>query len=79
MLMASSDQILLHEPLEGLAPAVISEVLQAFNYPGERAAIPIVEHKADLILPMADPAYAMVNGGIAENTVLQSKLLGVVH
>ena len=87
-LMAPSDLILLDEPFEGLAPAIVSEVMEAVGRLRERAAILIVEHKADLILPMADRAYAMVNGSIAwageaadlaRDVGLQSKLLGVVH
>ncbi len=87
-LMAPADLILLDEPFEGLAPAIVSEVMEAVVKLRERAAILIVEHKADLILPMADRAYAVVNGAVAwtgdaaelaQDTALQSRLLGVVH
>ena len=87
-LMAPAELILLDEPFEGLAPAIVSEVMEAVEKLRERAAILIVEHKAELILPMADRAYAVVNGAVAwagdaadlaRDTALQSRLLGVVH
>ena len=87
-LMAPADLILLDEPFEGLAPAIVSEVMEAVVKLRERAAILIVEHKAELILPMADRAYAVVNGAVAwagdaaelaKDMGLQSRLLGVVH
>jgi ABC-type branched-subunit amino acid transport system ATPase component len=54
----------------------------------ERASVLIVEHKAELILPICDRAYAMVNGKVAwtgaaqtlNNDVhLKARLLGVVE
>jgi ABC-type branched-subunit amino acid transport system ATPase component len=85
-LMAPTSLMLLDEPFEGLAPAVIAEVLAAVMRLRERASILLVEQKVDIVLQMADRAYVMVNGGIAFDGTpaalhgdeeLQHKLLGV--
>jgi His/Glu/Gln/Arg/opine family amino acid ABC transporter permease subunit len=87
-LIAPADLILLDEPFEGLAPVVVQEVIKAVALLRTRASIVIVEHKAELVLPMADRAYVMVSGRIAyegpageveRDTALQARLLGVVH
>jgi ABC-type branched-subunit amino acid transport system ATPase component len=53
-----------------------------------RATVVIVEHKAELVLPIADRACVLVNGTIAfdgpaqvlaGDADLQSRLLGVGH
>jgi branched-chain amino acid transport system ATP-binding protein len=85
-LMAPAQLILLDEPFEGLAPAVVDEVMAAVLRLRERAAILIVEHKAELILPICDHAFVLVNGAVAwqgsaadldADAVLQQRLLGV--
>jgi branched-chain amino acid transport system ATP-binding protein len=85
-LAAPTSLILLDEPLEGLAPAVVMEVLQAILKLRDRASILIVEQKIDLVLPFAERAYIMVNGRIAHasdaeslqrDEALQVRLLGV--
>jgi branched-chain amino acid transport system ATP-binding protein len=87
-LMAPAKLILLDEPFEGLAPAIVLEVMAAILRLRERASVLIVEHKAELILPICDRAYAMVNGKVAwtgaaqtlNNDVhLKARLLGVVE
>jgi ABC-type branched-subunit amino acid transport system ATPase component/ABC-type branched-subunit amino acid transport system permease subunit len=87
-LMAPAKAILLDEPFEGLAPAVVQEVLDAVVKLRERASVVIVEHQADMVLPIADRVYVLVNGRVAyENTAdalardsaTQAKLLGIVH
>lgn len=85
-LMAPAKLILLDEPFEGLAPAVVDEVMTAVLRLRERAAVLIVEHKAELILPICDHAFVLVNGAVAwhgaadaleADVVLQQRLLGV--
>jgi branched-chain amino acid transport system ATP-binding protein len=87
-LMAPAKAILLDEPFEGLAPAVVQEVLDVVVRLRERASVVIVEHQADMVLPIADRVYVLVNGRVAyENTAealeqdqtTQARLLGVVH
>ena len=87
-LMAPAGLILLDEPFEGLAPAVVTEVMAAVVKLRERASVLIVEHKAELILPICDRAYVLVNGQVAwEGSAqalqcdqsLQQSLLGVAE
>jgi ABC-type branched-subunit amino acid transport system ATPase component len=86
-LMAPAKVILMDEPFEGLAPVVVQEVVQAVMLLRERASVMIVEHNADIVLPMADRAYVMVSGRIAfegpaadlqADEPLQARLLGFV-
>jgi len=85
-LMAPADLILLDEPFEGLAPAIVTEVLEAVIQLRQRASILLVEQRIDLALQVVDRAYIMVNGRVAyegtagdlqQNKALQVKLLGV--
>jgi ABC-type branched-subunit amino acid transport system ATPase component/ABC-type branched-subunit amino acid transport system permease subunit len=85
-LCAPQRLILLDEPFEGLAPAVVAEVLAAIDQLRRKTSILLVEHKVDLVLDLADRAYVMVNGQIAyegESRALrhdvetQTKFLGV--
>ncbi|MFX1766849.1 hypothetical protein PWP93_30565 [Paraburkholderia sp. A1RI-2L] len=54
----------------------------------ERASIVIVEHQADMVLPIADRAYVLVNGRVAyensagaleQDALAQARLLGIVN
>ncbi|MDR5785405.1 branched-chain amino acid ABC transporter ATP-binding protein/permease [Caballeronia sp. LP003] len=85
-LMVPSRLILLDEPFEGLAPAVVHEVREAVKKITTRASLVIVEHHAESVLNMADRAYVLVNGRVAfggeasvlaADTALQERLLGV--
>jgi ABC-type branched-subunit amino acid transport system ATPase component len=87
-LVVPSRLILLDEPFEGLAPAVVNEVMEALVKLRGRIAMVIVEHHAETVLPIADRAYVLVNGTVAFATTpvrsrpdhaLQARLLGVVH
>ncbi|SAK95738.1 branched-chain amino acid ABC transporter [Caballeronia hypogeia] len=85
-LMVPSRLILLDEPFEGLAPAVVHEVREAVAKLTSRASLVIVEHHAESVLNMADRAYVLVNGRVAfggsarelaADVALQERLLGV--
>lgn len=85
-LMVPSRVILLDEPFEGLAPAVVKEVMDAVVRLRGRASLIIVEHHAETVLPIVDRAYVLVNGSmafegtaqrLAEDKELQARLLGV--
>ncbi|MFG1348013.1 branched-chain amino acid ABC transporter ATP-binding protein/permease [Xanthobacter autotrophicus DSM 431] len=85
-LMVPSRLILLDEPYEGLAPAVVHEVKEAVLKLTTRASLVIVEHHAEEVLAMADRAYVLVNGRIAfegtaqalaDDIALQDRLLGI--
>jgi branched-chain amino acid transport system ATP-binding protein len=87
-LMAPNRILLLDEPFEGLAPSVVSEVLQAVVALRGRMAIILVEHNAHVVLPIADRVCVLVNGNLAfdgpaaifaADFPLQSRLLGVTE
>jgi branched-chain amino acid transport system ATP-binding protein len=87
-LMVPAKLILLDEPFEGLAPAVVKEVMEALAQLRGRVAMVIVEHHAETVLPLVDRAYVLVNGRVAfegtarsleEAPELQARLLGVVQ
>jgi branched-chain amino acid transport system ATP-binding protein len=87
-LMVPAKLILLDEPFEGLAPAIVKEVTEALARLRGRVAMVIVEHHAEAVLPLVDRAYVLVNGrvafegtakALAEDAELQARLLGIVH
>ena len=87
-LMVPSKLVLLDEPFEGLAPAVVNEVMEALVKLRGRVAMVIVEHHAELVLPIVDRAYVLVNGQVAysgdaadleHDEATQARLLGVVE
>jgi branched-chain amino acid transport system ATP-binding protein len=87
-LMVPARVILLDEPFEGLAPAIVMEVMDALVRLRGKVAMVIVEHHAETVLPITDRAYVLVNGQVAyegsaraleADAALQARLLGVVH
>ncbi len=87
-LMVPSRVILLDEPFEGLAPAVVKEVMEAVVKLRRKASLIIVEHHAESVLSIVDRAVVLVNGevaydgtaqALAADEALQAKLLGVVN
>jgi len=56
--------LLLDEPFEGLAPAVTQELFTVFDQLRSRLPILIVEHNLDLVLALADRAYALERGAV---------------
>ena len=87
-LMVPAKLILLDEPFEGLAPAIVKEVMDALAQLRGRVAMVIVEHHAETVLPLVDRAYVLVNGRVAfegaaktleDDPDLQARLLGVVQ
>jgi ABC-type branched-subunit amino acid transport system ATPase component len=87
-LVAPAKLILLDEPFEGLAPAVVNEVMDALLKMRGRVAMVIVEHHAEQVLAIADRAVVLVNGRVAwqghagelaADVHLQGRLLGLVE
>lgn len=87
-LMAPSKVILLDEPFEGLAPAVVQEVMEAIVKLSTRTSLVLVEHHAEQVLSIADRAYVLVNGKVAyegtaealeRDEALQASLLGLAQ
>ncbi|MGH7152437.1 MAG: ATP-binding cassette domain-containing protein, partial [Acetobacteraceae bacterium] len=87
-LMVPARLVLLDEPFEGLAPAIVQEVVGALVKLRGRVGMVIVEHHAESVLPIVDRAYVLVNGQVAfdgsaraleADEALQARLLGVVQ
>jgi ABC-type branched-subunit amino acid transport system ATPase component len=56
--------LLLDEPFEGLAPAVVQELFRVFDRLRGEASILIVEHNLDLVLALADRVFALERGAV---------------
>jgi branched-chain amino acid transport system ATP-binding protein len=56
--------LLLDEPFEGLAPAVVLELFRVFDRLRRHTSIVIVEHNLDLVLALADRVFALERGAI---------------
>jgi ABC-type branched-subunit amino acid transport system ATPase component len=56
--------LLLDEPFEGLAPTVILELFKVFDLLRRHTSIVIVEHNLDLVLALADRAFALERGAV---------------
>src|SRR5439155_18670648 len=85
-LMGNVDLLLLDEPFEGLAPAIVEVVWTVLRELRGTTTVLLVEQNADLALALSDRAYVMRNGSIvwegAARTLhadaeLRLKLLGV--
>jgi ABC-type branched-subunit amino acid transport system ATPase component len=85
-LMGNVDLLLLDEPFEGLAPAVVEDVWKVFREIRGQTTVLLVEQNADLALGLSDRAYVINNGSIAwrgdaralqADPGLRQRLLGV--
>jgi ABC-type branched-subunit amino acid transport system ATPase component len=85
-LMGNVDLLLLDEPFEGLAPAIVEVVWTVLRELRSTTTILLVEQNADLALALSDRAYVMRNGSIVwegdaralhADAELRLKLLGV--
>jgi len=56
--------LLLDEPFEGLAPAVVLELFKVFDALRAHVSILIVEHNLDLVLALADRVFALERGAV---------------
>ncbi len=56
--------LLLDEPFEGLAPAMVLELFRVFDQLRKRVSIVIVEHNLDLVLALADRVFALERGAV---------------
>ncbi len=56
--------LLLDEPFEGLAPAIVEELFEAFDRLRREVAIIIVDHHLDLALALSDRTVALERGEI---------------
>ena len=56
--------LLLDEPFEGLAPAVVQELFTVFDLLRKQVSILIVEHNLDLVLALSDRVFALERGAV---------------
>jgi ABC-type branched-subunit amino acid transport system ATPase component/ABC-type branched-subunit amino acid transport system permease subunit len=56
--------LLLDEPFEGLAPAIVQELFSVFDALRGQTSIVIVEHNLDLVLALADRVFALERGAV---------------
>ena len=56
--------LLLDEPFEGLAPAVVEELFEAFDKLRQEVSILIVDHHLDLALALSDRTVALERGEV---------------
>ncbi len=56
--------LLLDEPFEGLAPAMVLELFRVFDQLRGHVSIMIVEHNLDLVLALADRVFALERGAV---------------
>lgn len=56
--------LLLDEPFEGLAPAIVQELFTVFDRLRGQCSIVIVEHNLDLVLALADRVFALERGEV---------------
>ncbi len=63
-LMGNVELLLLDEPFEGLAPAVVREVFALVQGLRGETAILLVEHNLDLALALADRVYVLDRGSV---------------
>ena len=85
-LMGNVDLLLLDEPFEGLAPAIVEVVWTVLRELRGTTTVLLVEQNADLALALSDRAYVISNGSIVwegdartlhADQELRLKLLGV--
>ncbi len=84
--MGNVDLLLLDEPFEGLAPAIVEVVWNVLRELRGTTTMLLVEQNADLALALSDRAYVISNGSIVwegdaralhADQELRLKLLGV--
>jgi ABC-type branched-subunit amino acid transport system ATPase component/ABC-type branched-subunit amino acid transport system permease subunit len=56
--------LLLDEPFEGLAPAIVLDLFKVFDELRIQVPIVIVEHNLDLVLALADRVFALERGAV---------------
>jgi ABC-type branched-subunit amino acid transport system ATPase component len=66
--------LLLDEPFEGLAPAVVEEVFKAIDQLRGAISILVIEHDLDLVLALADRAYVLDRGHVSHEGPAQPLL-----
>jgi branched-chain amino acid transport system ATP-binding protein len=63
-LSGDTQVLLLDEPFEGLAPAIVEELFEAFDKLRQEISIVIVDHHLDLALALSDRAVVLERGAV---------------
>ena len=71
--------LLLDEPFEGLAPAIVQELFTVFDRLRGEASIVIVEHNLDLVLALADRVFALEHGAVFHQGPAEPLLLDLEY
>lgn len=71
--------LLLDEPFEGLAPAVVQELFTVFDQLRREVSIIIVEHNLDLVLALADRVFALERGAVFHTGPAQPLLTDLTY
>ena len=71
--------LLLDEPFEGLAPAVVQELFTVFDQLRKEISIVIVEHNLDLVLALADRVFALEHGAVFHTGPAQPLLTDLTY
>jgi branched-chain amino acid transport system ATP-binding protein len=71
--------LLLDEPFEGLAPAVVLELFKVFDELRQHASIVIVEHNLDLVLALADRVFALERGAVIHSGPAEPLLTNLAY
>jgi ABC-type branched-subunit amino acid transport system ATPase component len=71
--------LLLDEPFEGLAPAVVLELFKVFDALRAHVSILIVEHNLDLVLALADRVFALERGAVFHQGPAQPLLEDLIY
>jgi branched-chain amino acid transport system ATP-binding protein len=71
--------LLLDEPFEGLAPAIVEELFGIIDRLKHELTVVIIEHDLDLVLALADEAYVVDRGRIVHHGPAQPLLENVEY
>ena len=71
--------LLLDEPFEGLAPAVVIELFKVFDELRRHLSIVIVEHNLDLVLALADRVFVLERGAVCHQGPAQPLLADLAY
>ena len=71
--------LLLDEPFEGLAPAVVQELFTVFDQLRREVSIIIVEHNLNLVLALADRVFALERGAVFHTGPAEPLLIDLTY